>query len=63
MKLNKSGFNILVTNVGEKTKISNIYVSHIWIHDNIVKKNHSNKHLTVNSFITNSEIKKMIKNI
>lgn len=41
-----------------------IYKSHIWIHDNVVKKNNTKKEILIlGSFISDDELKKMFGDI
>ena len=52
-----NGFNMLVTYDNEKdVPIKDRYWGHLWIHNNILKKNNTSLKYDVGRFITESEI-------
>ena len=57
IKENVNGFNMLVTNGDEKdVSTKDKYCSHLWIHNNILNKNHTSLKYDVGRFMTESEI-------
>ena len=57
IKENVNGFNMLVTNGDEKyISTKDKCCSHLWIHNNILNKNHTSLKYDVGRFMTESEI-------
>lgn len=65
-------YKILITKTASEEKFIKctlvpdieIYNSHIWIHDNIINKNHTEKEIFIlNSFIGDDELKKIFGKI
>ena len=65
-------FNILITKSTDGKYPSRytlvpdveIYDSHIWIHDNVVKKNHTRKEIfMLDSVVSEDELKKVLGNV
>lgn len=52
IKENISKYNVLITN-GDKKKVSvkDVFNAHLWIHDNIINKNHITFTYTIDSYI------------
>ena len=56
IKENVNGFNMLVTNGDEKdVSTKDKYCSHLWIHNNILNKNHTSLKYDIGRFMTESE--------
>lgn len=57
IKENVNGFNMLVTEGNVKdVSIKNRFCSHLWIHNNILYKNHTSLEYDMHRFMTESDI-------